>query len=37
MLTSLLIALREFPWAGKQRLIDHLIGTFIDGLKSQAP
>lgn len=32
-LTSLLITLREFPWAGKQRLIDHLIGTLIDGLR----
>lgn len=33
-LTSLLITLRDFPWAGRERLIDHLIGTLIGGLEN---
>lgn len=31
--TSLLIAHQDFPWVARDRLIDHLLDTFIEGLK----
>lgn len=33
--TSLLIAHQDFPWVARDRLIDHLIDTLLEGLKSQ--
>lgn len=36
-ITSLLIALPAFPWVDRERLIDQVIATAIDGLRTQLP